>query len=447
MSTLLAILGLGKRCQNLMLSCLNLDKNIHVVAVCDDHGADAFNFFIQKLESENNPLCDAYKKAFAHVGFYPDSDEGLQKLFQDHKKIDVVFITGPNYKHFNHINAVLAYSSCKNMYIEKPLCVTLEEFCQYKIPENINTFIGLTLRYSTMAKIVVEKLQEYQSRLGALKKAKAWNYVDFCRALTSYMMGWRQYISLSGGLLHEKCIHDLDLALFFLQSLGIDPQNIDIKTEASHNFFKKSQKQMVIDYVLHNERIRKTLIGRDRLSFHRFIDFKVEEGGAIDWPSTINSVFAALPEDDSLDNSDIIPDYHKLTATIQSKAGSSIDFELEVKLGGLYPVMERGMHFAFENGVVEIDQMKSSMTIVLSDGVKHEFNLQTNNNEHADGDVYIAHTILGTLPDGCNKATFNDPIVRLATIMALISEHQALHKNKQAIQIKKIKNAWAFPGA
>lgn len=170
MSTSIVVLGLGKRCQNLLLSCLKLDKDIRVTAVSDDHGADALNFFIQKLESENNPLCEAYKKAFAHVSFYPDSDEGLRKLFKDHKHINVVFVTSPNYKHFEHINAVLAYSSCKNMYIEKPLCVTINEFCQYKIPEDVNTFIGLTLRYSTMAKIVVEKLKEYQSQLGPLNE-------------------------------------------------------------------------------------------------------------------------------------------------------------------------------------------------------------------------------------------------------------------------------------
>ena len=71
------------------------------------------------------------------------------------------------------------------------------------------------------------------------------------------MMNWRRYISLSGGFLFDKSIHDLDLALFFLQSLNINPEVINIKTETAHNLFKKSKKQTIIDQILNNQELNK----------------------------------------------------------------------------------------------------------------------------------------------------------------------------------------------
>lgn len=440
----LAILGLGGRSQYLLLDCLKLNKNIRVVAVCDDYGLESFNFFTHKLDKEKNPLLDFFRKAFENTAYYPDNNEGLQKLFDDHKNIDLIFITSANYNHLRHANAVFSYSACKNIYIEKPLFINLEEFNSFLPSENVNMYVGLTLRYSTMAKIVVEKLQKYKVQLGSLKRIKSWEHVRFCQALTNFMMSWRRHISLSGGLLLEKCIHDLDLALFFLQSLNIDLQDIYINTKTAHNFFKKSHKQTIIDHIANNEEIKKSLINRDRSPFQRYIDFKIDAFGNIDWPATIDRIFENFPEDDSLDNADIICDYHKLIAVINPKSTNPVDFELEVNLGGFQPTTTRGINLAFEHGIVEIDVMKSYMIIALNNGSTYEYNLQTNNSDHADGDTYIAHTLLGSLPEGQYKATVTDPIVLLSTIIGLASEDQALHKNHEVLHIKKIKGKWVL---
>lgn len=438
------VFGLGGRSQYLLIECLKLSRDIQIIAVCDDNGTGSLDFFINKLEKEKNPLIDAYKKIFVYTDFYADNEEGLRELFKKHKDVDIIFITSANYNHFRHINAIQEMSSCKKIYIEKPLFRSLEELSQFHLDDQKDIYVGLTLRYSTMAKIVVEKLQEYRQRLGALNKVKSWEHVRFCQALTSFMMSWRRYASLSGGLLLEKSIHDLDLALFFIQSLNIDPQNIIISTETAHNFYKKSQKQTIIIEILSNQELKKTLVGRERSPFQRVIDFNMDNHGAIDWVSTVDAVFQEFPGDDNFDNSDIIPDYHKLSATIQGVVGAPIDFELEVKIGGFKPTTQRGMRFEFEYGVVEIDVMKSSMVIILDNDIRCEFNLHTNNSDHADGDVYIAHTILNTFPEGQYTALFNDPIVQLSTFMGLISEYQAVNKTNKFIQIKKTKNDWVF---
>ncbi len=438
----IAVLGLGGRAQYVLRDCLKFDKDIKVVAICDDYALESLNFFINKLEKENDNLVNDYRKMFDKVAIYADNDEGLHKLFEIHKNIDQIFITSANYNHFRYLNAALAYSFCKNIYIEKPLFRNMQEFNSFTLDANRPILVGLTLRYSTMSRIVVDKLREYQVRLGELICVKSWERVRFCQALTSFMMSWRRFISLSGGLLLEKSIHDLDLALFFIHSLNVTPKDIYLRTVASHNFFKKSQKQKIIDRILHDAEIQKTLIGRDRSPFQRLIDFTFNADKSIDWVSTINAIFENLPDSDNFNNSDVIPDYHQLHGTIKTSTNKLINFELEVELGGFRSNTERGMHFAFEQGSVSIDIMKSCMTILLNNGDSFIFDLQTNNNDHADGDKYIAQAILGLLPEQAYTASFTDPVVQLATFIGLESEHQALHMKKSESHIEIINGKW-----
>lgn len=438
----IAILGLGGRGQYVLLECLKLNKNIHVMAVADNDAIDSLSFFLNKLQQRKNVLLDAYKNSFKDVALYPDTKEGLKQLFENHKDINMVFITSANYHHLRHLNDAIAYSSCKNIYMEKPIFKDLEEYNSFTLPDkDAHILIGLTLRYSTMTKIVVQKLQEYKNQLGALKQVRAWERLRFCQGLTSFMMSWRRYISLSGGLLLEKSIHDLDLALFFIHSLGVDLQEIVVTTESAHNCFKQSQKDKMLQEILYNDELKPTLIGRELAQFQRIVPFSFDQKKNIDWPTTMDAIFKGLPDNDNFDNVDIISDYHKLNATLKMSSGSPIDFELEVDLGGFKPKTERGMKFIFEHGDITIDVMKSDMKISL-DGAIYEFDLQTNNSDHADGDEYIAQSILGTLLKEQYIATLNDPIVQLATMMGLISEQQSLLKDNKEIVLRKIGNHW-----
>ncbi len=396
----------------------------------------------ESIAQERLQVRDSYKKIFDGVSVYPDNEEGLRRLFENHTDIDIVFVTSANYNHSRHLKAVLDYSSCKNIYTEKPLFTNFEEFTGFNLGDDAHIFVGLTLRYSSMAKIVVQRLRQYQEQLGVLKQVKAWERVKFSQALTAFMMSWRRYISLSGGFLLEKSIHDLDLALFFMHSLNVDPQEISVTTKSSHGFFKQSNKKNILNEILSNDVLKSTLVSCELSPFQPLTPFSLDKNGNINWSATLNDIFKELPLDDNFDKSDIIPDYHMLNATIKTAEGSSIDFELEVALGGFRPKTERGMKFIFENGHVAVDVIQSSMTIELNNGTRHEFDLKTNNSAHADGDFYIARSLLGTLPKGQYIATFNDSIVQLATIVGLVSEQQALLKDEKVSQIKKTNNGW-----
>ena len=52
----------------------------------------------------------------------PDIEE-----FTSDKKINTVFILGPNKVHYEHLKAVIDMTSLKRVYLEKPVCSNIEE--------------------------------------------------------------------------------------------------------------------------------------------------------------------------------------------------------------------------------------------------------------------------------------------------------------------------------
>ncbi|MDR3646146.1 MAG: Gfo/Idh/MocA family oxidoreductase [Candidatus Babeliales bacterium] len=428
----IVILGYGGRAQTLLLECLKLqkeaNKNINVLAICDDNAQEATEYYVKRLYKGESEFAQNYDDVIKNTNFYPDTDDALKQLFKTHTNIDKVLIISENYKHYRHIDAILKYSSCRNIFMEKPLVRTLQEF------DNLNPAIkeakidvGLTLRYSNMARIIATELQNFKEKLGQLKHVKSWEHVNFGHAFVRIMMNWRKYISLSGGLLLEKSIHDLDLALFLIKSLGINFESISISTQALHKKFKKSQQNALLTEVLNNEELRNCAERWNNYVSKKILKFAYSDEDDIDWPTTLDKFFEDFPEDDNFTNSDIIPDYQKLSAKIKTNDNNIIDYELEVDMSDLKTETNRGIYFEFENGQVEIDIMKSKMVITVQADTPVEFDLQTKNNSHADGDKYIAYAILNALDPQQYNAAFNDDVVQLASLMGLKSEQQALH--------------------
>ena len=176
----------------------------------------------------------------------------------NHPNVDRIFITSSNSRHATHLQAVLEHSACKNIYLEKPLFRTIEEFSHFN--HNLgdrNIQVGLTLRSAKMTSLAAEHLKTYKSSLGKLQKVHSWEHVNFGHGLSIIMMNWRRYISLSGGLLIEKSVHDLDLACFFMEAADVYPKSVSITTNAQHNFYKKSNKQLIINRLLTDSNVRK----------------------------------------------------------------------------------------------------------------------------------------------------------------------------------------------
>lgn len=447
-----AVLGLGGRAQGLLLECMKLESEVHkeirVVAVCDNHTEESLKFFADQLEKDLHPLSSQYRNMMTSAIVYQDNEEGLTQLFQQHAHLDRILITSSNDRHFTHLCSALKHSSCKNVFIEKPLFRSLDEFVQCKPDISQSAIqVGLTLRYANMTRLAVEKLEEYKPQLGQLLKVRAWERVNFPHGWSIIMMNWRRYHSLSGGLLLEKSVHDLDLSLFFMQAVGVNPTSLSITTDTSHDFYKRARKDEILARILQDEPLRKQLESWDAAPWQRVVLFSYNASGAIDWTATVGAFFQEFPADEHLTQSDIIPDRHKIMAKMQSADGSEIDFELEVKLNEFSRITERGTHLAFANGHAVIDVEQGNMEIQTSDGVVHSFDLSIKGQPHAGGDVYVAHTILGTLPEGQYKAMFTDPTVQLSTLMGLVSETQAMSHSEDAIQLMQVGGQWIIDGS
>ncbi len=447
----IAVIGLGGRAQGLLRECLKVNPKVCVVAVCDDNAQASFKYHLDKLKIASDPLAPIYEHAFENTSLYPNTPDGLERLFKEHvHSIDKILITSANYDHLRHLKTVINECSNKKIFMEKPLFRTLDEFEEFEEldfdrAKGNSITIGLTLRYSSMARICAKQLQSHQKKLGTLRKVKAWEYLNFRHALTAFIMGWRRYINLSGGFLLEKSIHDLDLELFFINELGIDPIKIDISTEAANKFFIKSRKNELLEHIMNNEGFRRKAEQSKSRPWEPF-NFIRNKQGAIDWKNSIDAIFSEYPDNDDFTNLNIIPDYHRLRARLYRRDKSTVDMELEVDAGGFRSETKRGQRFIFDNGQVLIDIMASKMVIKYSDGKSYEYELYTNNNDHADGDEHIIRTILGEdLPAGYHMATLEDPVVLLANKMALVSEKQIFHKNKKVSLQKKDKKWVVVP--
>jgi hypothetical protein len=230
-----------------------------------------------------------------------------------------------------------------------------------------------------------------------------------------------------------------------MRSLNASPEEIVINTHAAHRLYKKSQKDTLLENVAANDQLQQSIERWSGITFQRLINFVPDAIGGVDVLGTIENVFKDLPDDYNLKTSDIIPDHQRLSATCITAAGNAVEFELEVDMSGMRTQAERGIQFEFERGTVVVDIINSIMTITSQDGAVVTRDLQTNNSFHAGGDTYIAQLILGMLPADRYKATLDDEVVQLATLVGLVSEQQAVGKRKQGARIKKgDDNKWAL---
>lgn len=436
-----AILGMSGRAQFLLHECLKQNSNIRVVAICSDHLAD--NSWLHVDQSKHVSL--SFAQAFEDTSYYPDTHDGLTRMFEVHNgEIDRILIASANHNHARHLNTVLAHSDCKNVFLEKPLCRTLQEYESFHMDVGDRQIgIGLTLRYAPMVNVINQTLQTYKHTLGKLKTVNVWERLCFAQALTAFMLGWRKDRNLSGGLLLEKSIHDLDLALYIIDTLDFKPQSITISSNADHRFFKLSEKERIVHFVLENKDTCKRLIDYDIFPFCRNVSLIRKYNNVIDWQATVDHFFEGLPADDNFEQSDMIQDHHVLHAKIQTMDGDTIDFDMEVELGGYRFEPQRGMRFGFDHGEVVIDVIKSSVTVTVEDGTTYTIDLKTKHNDHADGDRHLAAAILGEVAYDNFGATYDNATVQLATCMALASEQQVLGGLPQNVTIEK-EAQWAL---
>ena len=440
-----AVFGLGGRAQGVLTECLKLEeetgKTIRVVAICDDHAQESYDFFVKN--SIPAELSTKYAQLFKSQRIYPDTEDGMRDLLENHPNVDRIFITSSNNRHAAHLQAVLKSSACRNIYLEKPLFKAIEEFSQFNHDlGDRNIQVGLTLRSARITQLAAEHLKTYKASLGKLQKVHSWEHVNFAHGLSIIMMNWRRYKSMSGGLLIEKSVHDLDLAYFFMEAVDVHPQSISVTTDVRHDFYKKSNQQNITDRLLTDASLRKSAEPWDQVPWQRVIPFSYNDEHAIDWSQTMAHFFAEFPDNDDFSHSDIIPDAHAVHNQITTTDGDVVEYDLDLKLNGFETQTERGCRLTFEHGTAELDMESSKLLIQVDNQPSLEIDLNTRGVPHAGGDVFVAHGILGTLPPGSSAAQFSDPSVQISSVIGLVSEHQALHHIDHPLEVRMNNGHW-----
>lgn len=392
------IVGYGGRAQWLLMRCLQERNDIKVLAICDEKAQECLDHMKRECNGPYASLKEIFNTTLTEVELYPDSIEAIRLMLEKYRDVKEIWITSRNDRHFDQLTTILQYSSCPKIFMEKPLFRTLEELSHFdwRLANNREIVLGLTLRYSSMAFIVAKQLQHHKEKLGALRSVKTWERLSFSHALHSFVLANRRYRSLWGGLLLEKSIHDIDLALFFISATGFTPSRILLNTTTENKFFTHANLPQILEYCGNN-------------------------------PALENRVTQTLK--DGFNNTDLIPDYHKFSATLFAEGYDPIKFELETDMSSYRSIMERGSLLTFEHGQILVDIMASCMTISLNDETTSTYDLKTLYGGHADGDMYVIHAILNdTQPNEHLRVTLSDPIARLANLIALVSEEQSLHQ-------------------
>lgn len=93
------------------------------------YSLQALKFYYQEVPSvELISVCSAHEKTrFDFAAKYGFSLAEPYESFIRNNLIDTVFILGPNNTHFTHFRDVLGMTNVKRVYLEKPVCSSLEE--------------------------------------------------------------------------------------------------------------------------------------------------------------------------------------------------------------------------------------------------------------------------------------------------------------------------------
>ena len=172
------------------------------------NGADHARYYNQSSRSELVAIADPDRERAQALA----TELGTQAVadyheFLDH--VDAVVISSPNFLHREH--AVACAEAGKHIYCEKPMGISLDEaeqIAQAVQKAGVKSVVGFATRFTP----------PFQTMEQVLKQEKLGQIISVCSRRLVYsdpahMAGWRRDHNLSGGLLLEINIHELDWML------------------------------------------------------------------------------------------------------------------------------------------------------------------------------------------------------------------------------------------
>lgn len=196
-----AVIGCGMRSKYTVGNLLrDSEQNVEVLAVYDPH---------DKIVDEALDLWQVDKEKCRRCS---NSLEAINT-----EGVDWVLVYSPNVFHKQHI--LEAFAAGKHVFSEKPLAATLEDCKEIYKAYTANDLMfatGFVLRYSPLYQKVKSLLES--GKFGKLLSIEA--NENITPAHGGYIMrNWRRKSEISGPHILEKCCHDLDLIIWFCNSL------------------------------------------------------------------------------------------------------------------------------------------------------------------------------------------------------------------------------------
>jgi predicted dehydrogenase len=169
-----------------------------------------------EMEAVCSATPESSRRFAENFGFKKSCD--LEEFFKE-KKIDSVFILGPNKVHFEHLKMVLGMDGLKRVYLEKPVCSSLEE--EKAIVGLIQKYSGVKIQVGfqfLFAAVIKDMLSFWKS--GKLGKPihfdlKYW-HSDYLRKEYRDRRASRLTPAPEGGAMADLGSHSLSLLIAFL---------------------------------------------------------------------------------------------------------------------------------------------------------------------------------------------------------------------------------------
>jgi predicted dehydrogenase len=372
---------------NNVLPKILLERNVDlkIVAIIDDN--------IHKVIQDCN--ASQFKDMLKDTVLYDDETKE-EDIYQKHE-FDLSVICSRNDKHYKSL--ILANKYNKNIFCEKPIVHRLDQvnsiLKEFKDRDTKNLFFqtGLVLRYST----ICTTAKQYLPLIGDLQKVNGCELLDIGHGGQIIMKNWRRYKSISGGLGIEKCVHDYDMILHFIDSVFKIPlNNIDVLSTAKNDFWIPERKEEIM-----------AKINSDKALNHSYYKWD-------------NRLFQRETDDSFTPHPDLIPDQQHVTFKIKN-GESVIPVEFDISTGSFRTKTERWYEFIGTNGSVKIDMVNLAITINVKDRVD-TINLVNLMDGHAGGDYYLLNTMVDLLTKTNKNEVVTFEEAMRSTIIGCLSE-------------------------
>jgi predicted dehydrogenase len=225
-------------------------------------------------------LCDVdtsrLDKAATRVGGHPKMYKDFRRLLED-KDVDAVFIATPD--HWHALMTIMACEAGKDVYVEKPACLTIEEGrAMVRAAERYGRVVQVGSQGRSQAAAWQAASYIRNGQLGTVRKVACWHYASPTGDWTpdsapppeldyDAWIGPARYIpynpkhthgqfrwllDFGGGQIRDRGAHVMSIAQWIMNSDAVGPVTIDGRGEPPHDGMYDAADKMNVTYEFKN---------------------------------------------------------------------------------------------------------------------------------------------------------------------------------------------------